>query len=82
VAVNATTGQAGAGSDVVETRVAVDPVTLRWEWRGYDTDGSLGGVRELCDSEAEARTKARAWLRMVIGERIAMWSRALSEVGQ
>jgi hypothetical protein len=71
-----------SGITDVSAYVGIDPVTLRWEWRGYDTDGSLGGVRELCDSEVEARTKARAWLRMVIGERIAMWSRALSEVGQ
>lgn len=78
-------GQAGmrvSGTTDVSACVEIDPVSLRWQWRGYDAEGSMQGVRELCDSEAEARTKARAWLRMVIGERIAMWSRALSEVGQ
>ena len=59
------------GNDFIETHVGRDPVSLRWEWRGY-TD--VDSERELHDTEEAATDAARHWAFKQSQRRMCRWT--------
>jgi len=59
------------GNDTLEVYVSQDPVTLRWEWRGY-----AGGERKrgLADTETLTAEGAQQWALQVARQRVREWT--------
>lgn len=65
------------GDDFIETHVERDPVTLRWEWRGYTLDAS---DRELHDTEEAATKAALHWALVEARRRAKNWANVVALV--